>query len=99
VLGASVAAGSWVATVTCVAGVTGVPQAASTRLASITKLKRGNNNLRMIFFSFERIFCLKNKCRTTLQFDTGTSNLLLKKIRFLLFSVGCHEATLYKKQK
>jgi hypothetical protein len=37
---------------------TGVPHAASTRLASITKLKRGNNNLRMIFFSFEQIFYL-----------------------------------------
>ena len=50
-------------TVTGVAA-TGVPQAASIRLASTIKLKIGNN-LRMIFFSFSRIFCLGKTANNT----------------------------------
>src|SRR5215216_4101634 len=84
-------------TVTGVAA-TGVPHAASTKLASMNKLKRGNNNLRMILLLL-LANSLENKWRTTLQIDACTSNLFGLKRQGLLFAKGDDEATLYENHK
>jgi hypothetical protein len=66
-----------------VVAAAGVPQAASTRLTSTTRLNRGNN-LRMIFFSFSQIFYLGKQITQT-QIGVDTSNpFILHRMIFLL---------------